>query len=169
MLASKLRYDEANRDIGFSSASGRSRSSKFFQSKSEIFNMKSVLSAVIAGGLMTLALMAQGDNTRAKPGDWEEVNFETNSAVLVDGFPSLLRLADLLKAHPDYKVTIVGNADQRGGNRVNDALATRRANAVAQFLEKYGAQASQVTVRSDGKRNLEENARNRNAYFINRR
>jgi hypothetical protein len=125
---------------------------------------------LIAAGLLGQQLFAQDvENTRAKPTDWEEVNFETNSAVLVDGFPSLLRLADLLKAHPDYKVTIVGNADQRGSTRANDALSVRRANAVAQFLEKYGATAGQVTARGDGKRNLEENARNRNAMFINRR
>jgi len=30
--------------------------------------------------------------------DWEEINFEYNSSVLVDGFPSLLRLNKRLKA-----------------------------------------------------------------------
>ena len=29
--------------------------------------------------------------------DWEEINFEFNSSVLSDGFPSLLRLAELLR------------------------------------------------------------------------
>src|ERR1700742_2165294 len=124
--------------------------------------MRSLPHLLIAAGLLSQTLFAQ-DNAaaRARPTDWEEINFETNSAVLVDGFPSLLRLADLLKAHPDYKVTIVGNADQRGSNRTNDALSVRRANIVAQFLEKYGTTAAQVTVRGDGKKNLIETARNR--------
>lgn len=125
---------------------------------------------IIALGLFYATSYAQDvENNHARPNDWEEINFETNQAVLVDGFPSLLRLADLLKAHPNYKVTIVGNADQRGSNRANDALSLRRANVVAQFLQKYGATATQVQVRGDGKKNPENPGRNRNALFMNRR
>jgi hypothetical protein len=132
--------------------------------------MKNFSLLLLAAGMLSQSLPAQEvENTRAKPNDWEEINFETNQAVMVDGFPSLLRLADLLKTHPDYKVTIVGNADQRGSNRVNDALSLRRANAVAQFLQKYGANANQLQVKGDGKRNLEERANNINARLINRR
>jgi hypothetical protein len=134
--------------------------------------MKRLLPALILAGLLSQGLyaqVAQVENTRAKPADWEEINFEFGQAVIVDGFPSMLRLADLLKSHPDYKVNIVGNTDQIGSNRANDALSLRRANAVAQFLQKYGANANQIMVKGDGKRNLEENANNRNARFINRR
>jgi len=132
--------------------------------------MNKLLSVLIAGTLITSFLYAQDiENTRAKPTDWEEVNFETNQAVIVDGFPSLLRLADLLKAHPNYKVSIVGHADQRGSNRVNDALSKRRAEAVSQFLQKYGATAAQIQTDGQGKKSPEENARNRNALFVNRR
>src|SRR5580704_17597989 len=102
--------------------------------------MKQILFVLIASPIATPFLSAQQiENTRAKATDWEEVNFETNQAVIVDGFPSLLRLADLLKAHPDYKVTIVGHADQRGSNRLNQSLSERRATTVSQFLQKYGA------------------------------
>lgn len=131
--------------------------------------MRKLLPALIAAGLFTQAVYAQGENTRAKPTDWEEINFEFNQSVLVDGFPSLLRLAQLLKDHQDYKVTIVGNSDQIGSNRANDRLSLARANAVAQFLQHYGATAGQITARGDGKRNLEVNSRNRNARFMNRR
>jgi hypothetical protein len=134
-----------------------------------VFKMKRLLPAVIAAGLVSQALFAQGDNPRATPTDWEEINFEFNQAVIVDGFPGLLRLAELLKTHPDYKVQLVGNADQVGSNAANDRLALQRANAVAQFLQKYGVNANQVMVRGDGKRNLEVNANNVNARFINRR
>ncbi len=111
----------------------------------------------------------QIENTRAKATDWEEINFETNQAVIVDGFPSLLRLADLLKTHPTYKVKIIGHADQRGSNRANDALSRRRAEAVSQFLQKYGATAAQLETSGEGRKSPEENARNRNALFVNRR
>lgn len=131
--------------------------------------MKTVLSGIVAMGFLSQALFAQGDNTRATPMDWEEINFAFNQAVLVDGFPSLLRLAELLKQHPDYKVTLAGNTDQIGGNRANQALSLKRANAVAAFLEKYGANTNQITVKGDGKMNLEVNAANENARFMNRR
>lgn len=132
--------------------------------------MKALPLLILAVGLVRQPLIAQQEvNTRAQPSDWEEINFETNQAVLVDGFPSLLRLADLLKTHPDYKVSIVGYADQRGSNRLNDALSQRRATAVSQFLQKYGASAGQVQIRGEGKRNPEDPANNRNAHFVNRR
>src|SRR3954452_23521814 len=99
--------------------------------------MKKLLYVLIASAMTVLLLPAQQpaqqpagqpaqqtaqqgaqqiDNTRARATDWEEINFETNQTVIVDGFPSLLRLADLLKAHPNYKVKIVGHADQRGSS-----------------------------------------------------
>ena len=132
--------------------------------------MGSLSLLLLAAGVVSQPLFAQQvPNTRAQPNDWEEINFETNQAVMVDGFPSLLRLADLLKTHPDYKVTIVGYADQRGSNRLNDALSLRRANAVAQFLQKYGASPGQLQTRGEGKKNLQDPANNRNAMFVNRR
>jgi outer membrane murein-binding lipoprotein Lpp len=125
--------------------------------------------AIIVLGLLGQIVFAQGTDTQAKATDWEEINFEFNQAVIVDGFPGLLRLADLLRQHSDYKVTLVGNADQIGGNRINDQLSLKRANAVAQFLQHYGAGASQIRVRADGKKNPEVNAQNANARFMNRR
>jgi hypothetical protein len=125
---------------------------------------------LLAGSLLIPAIHAQDiENTRAKPADWEEVNFETNQAVIVDGFPSLLRLAELLKTHPDYKVTIVGHADNRGSSRTNDALSLRRAEAVSAFLQKYGAAAAQLQTSGEGEKSPEQNANNTNARFINRR
>jgi hypothetical protein len=126
---------------------------------------------LFAGALFASTLCAQQQeiSTRATPTDWEEVNFVTNQAVIVDGFPSLLRMADLLKAHPDYKVTIVGHADQRGSTRLNEALALRRANAVSAFLQKYGVAAGQITARGEGERSPEIQGRDQNSLFVNRR
>src|SRR5437016_9807587 len=42
--------------------------------------------------------------TNQTKNDWEEINFEFNSAILSDGFPTLLWLADFLKAHPDFRL-----------------------------------------------------------------
>jgi outer membrane protein OmpA-like peptidoglycan-associated protein len=64
--------------------------------------------------LSTAIAFPQGLETSATKDDWEEINFEFDSSVLVDGFPSLLRLADLLSKNAAYRVTVEGHADYRG-------------------------------------------------------
>src|SRR5712692_6439633 len=78
----------------------------------------------------------QGLDTRASKDDWEEINFDFNSAVLSDGFPSLLRLAELLKANPSYKVRAEGHADGVGTDKYNEKLGMQRAQTVRDFLVK---------------------------------
>jgi hypothetical protein len=80
--------------------------------------------------------------------DWEEINFEYKSALISDGFPSLLTLADLLKKNPNYKVKIVGHTDMAEGN--DKRLALCRAQSVAKFLIKYGARENQISVEGVG-------------------
>src|SRR5262249_48466289 len=60
-------------------------------------------------------------------------------------------------------------ADQIGGNRVNERLALARANAVAQFLQHYGATAAQIQASGEGKRSPAAPGRDVNSRFINRR
>src|SRR5262244_2790073 len=69
--------------------------------------------------------------TNQTKNDWEEINFEFNSAILSDGFPTLLWLADFLKAHPDFRVKITGHTDYVGSNAYNNELAIARAEAVS--------------------------------------
>src|SRR5262249_46483916 len=97
------------------------------------------------------------------------INFEFDSAILSDGYPSLLRLAELLRQNPKFKVRLAGHTDSRGTREYNERLAQRRAAAVKQFLEKYRAQPSQITTAALGFR--EPKARNSSieGRFINRR
>ena len=128
------------------------------------------LVAIGALGLLSTALFAQGLNPggQAKD-DWEEINFEFNSSILSDGYPSLLRLADVLKEHPDYKVKVTGHTDFVGSLSYNDKLAQARAEAVKAFLVKYGATAAQISTSGDGKRNPEVDNRTKEGRFMNRR
>ena len=100
----------------------------------------------IAAGL----LWGQGINTPANPSDWEEINFDFDSSLLVDGFPSLLRLGELLQANPGARVKIEGNTDGIGSAAYNQTLGLARANAVRDFLLKYGARPEQLTTSSRG-------------------
>lgn len=128
------------------------------------------LAVVGAFGLLASTLFAQGLNTGGQTkDDWEEINFEFNSSILSDGYPSLLRLADLLAQHRDYRVRVTGNTDYVGSAKYNDRLALQRAESVKAFLVKYGASPDQVTTAGDGKRAPEVDNRTKEGRFMNRR
>src|SRR5258707_14909370 len=100
--------------------------------------------------LLAASVYAQGLDTQATKDDWEEINFEFNSSVLVDGFPSLLRLGELLQKNPAYKVKLEGHTDRIGGDQFNDKRGMARASPVRDFLVKYGARAGQFEVTTRG-------------------
>ncbi len=100
--------------------------------------------------MLACGLSAQGLDTNASKEDWEEINFEFNSSVLVDGYPSLLRLADMLKNNPGVRLRVEGHADHIGSNNANQSLGLARANTVKNFLVKYGARAEQIEVGTRG-------------------
>jgi hypothetical protein len=128
------------------------------------------IAAVGALGFLASCLYAQGQNPGAQAkDDWEEINFEFNSSILSDGYPSLLRLADLLGQHKDYKVKVTGNTDYVGSVPYNDKLALARAEAVKNFLVKYGAVAGQIATAGNGKQSPEVDNKTREGRFMNRR
>ncbi len=128
------------------------------------------LAAVGAIGLLASTLFAQGLNTGGQTkDDWEEINFEFNSSILSDGYPSLLRLADLLSQHRDYRVKVTGHTDYVGSAAYNEKLALKRADAVKAFLVKYGVADNQVSTAGDGKRAPEVDNRTKEGRFMNRR
>jgi len=109
------------------------------------------LAAFLAVPMLAVSLFGQGLDTQATKDDWEEINFDYNSSVLVDGFPSLLRLSELLQKNSGYKVRIEGHTDTIGDTSYNNKLGMARANAVRDFLIKYGARTNQIEVTSRGK------------------
>jgi hypothetical protein len=114
-----------------------------------MFNRFAALLAVLP--LVAVGVSAQGLDTKASKNDWEEINFEFNSSVLVDGYPSLLRVAELLQTHPGYKVRVEGHTDIIGGGPYNEKLGQARADTVRDFLVKYGASAGQISTGTRGK------------------
>src|SRR5437868_7621264 len=113
--------------------------------------LRQLVVLLFALGLASMVLLPQGLDTPASKDDWEEINFEFNSSVLVDGFPSLLRLAELLEQHPGYKVRIEGHTDGLGSDAFNQRLGLARANMVRDFLVKYRARPAQIETVSRGK------------------
>src|SRR5712691_6532529 len=125
--------------------------------------------SAMAVGLFASTLFAQGLQTSATKDDWEEINFEFNSSILSDGYPTLLRLAELLQQHRDYKIKVEGHTDYVGSVAYNEKLALARANEVKAFLTKYGAGAGQISVSGQGKRVPEVPNTTKEGRFINRR
>jgi len=58
--------------------------------------------------------------------------------------------AKYLSAHPDRKVRLEGNADERGSTEYNLALGQRRAESVKKMLVLGGAKAGQIETVSYG-------------------
>ncbi len=117
----------------------------------------------------TGCLLAQGLTTTATKDDWEEINFAFDRSVLTDGYPSLLRLAELLQKNPDYRVRLVGHADHYGSDPYNDKLGRARAETVKNFLVKYGARENQITIESRGERQPKASGQTREGRWMNRR
>ena len=114
-------------------------------------------------------VFAQGLETTAQRNDWEEVNFEFDSDILSDGYPSLLRLADLLNQNPDYRVSILGHTDFRGTDQYNVDLGRRRSETVRSFLLKYGARDNQISIQTLGEGEPKVSNDSPEGRFMNRR
>ena len=112
------------------------------------------------------------DELAAVAGD--RVYFAFDSDV-VDGEAqaTLRRQAEWLRAHPDVRARIAGNADERGTREYNLALGSRRAANVRAALIALGIAADRLETISYGKErpidpasNEEAWARNRNAQTV---
>src|SRR5712692_897343 len=139
----------------------------FILRRSSMFSRKST--SVMVVGLYASCLLGQGLQTKATKDDWEEINFEFNSSILSDGYPTLLRISELLQQHRDYKIQVQGHTDYVGSVPYNEKLALARAGTVRDFLTKYGAGAGQVAVSGQGKRTPEVPNTTKEGRFINRR
>ncbi len=77
--------------------------------------------------------------------------------------------AQYLAAHPDTKVRLEGNCDERGSNEYNLALGQRRANGVKKLLESGGATPSQIEAVSNGEEKPKLTCHSEKCWKENRR
>jgi peptidoglycan-associated lipoprotein len=74
-----------------------------------------------------------------------------------------------LKAHPEAKVAVEGNCDERGTEEYNLALGQRRADTVKQALVAEGIPADRMNTISYGKEKPFANGHDEAAWRLNRR
>jgi len=91
------------------------------------------------------------------------------SAVQAADKPLVEAHAKYLSEHPDRKVRIEGNCDERGSKEYNLALGQRRADSVKQMLMLGGAKASQIDTVSFGEEKPRCTEHNEACWMQNRR
>jgi outer membrane protein OmpA-like peptidoglycan-associated protein len=94
-----------------------------------------------------------GAERRGPPGEtWWIVNFpEAGQVTLSEAAEQqLAQIAARFASSHDVRINIVGHADERGENDLNDRLGSLRAQAVAQALQRAGFAARQVQIGSRG-------------------
>ena len=98
------------------------------------------------------------------------VFFEFDSATLTkDAQAQLTNVGSILTQHPELKVRIEGNADERGSEQYNLALGQRRADAAKKYLDNLGVKPEQITSISFGAEKPKAQGHDENAWKQNRR
>ncbi len=131
--------------------------------------LRSKLPLALLAALTVSPAFTQGLSTTATKDDWEEINFAFDSATLIDGYASLLRLAELLGKNPTFKARLVGHTDWHGSKKYNEKLGNARGAMVKSFLEKYGARSSQIQLVSMGNEKPKVPGKDLDSDLMNRR
>ncbi|HUS31272.1 MAG TPA: OmpA family protein [Kofleriaceae bacterium] len=84
--------------------------------------------------------------TESKLEVYEATFFATNrSAIQKRSFKMLNNVAEVIKNHPEIKISIEGHTDDRGSNKFNLKLSQSRADAVLKYFVKRGVEPAQLT------------------------
>jgi len=116
--------------------------------------------------------MASSRNSTSAPGQPgpRSVYYEYDKADLSAEDRRLIEAnARYLRAHPEAKVRVEGNADERGSAEYNLALGQRRAETVARALRAGGVQEDRLEAVSYGKEKPRADGHDEKSWAENRR
>jgi peptidoglycan-associated lipoprotein len=91
------------------------------------------------------------------------------SEIKPDGAKVVDANAQYLREHPDLKVKVEGNADERGSAEYNLALGQRRADAVGKRMTILGIPADRIETVSYGKEKPKATGHDESSWSENRR
>jgi peptidoglycan-associated lipoprotein len=98
------------------------------------------------------------------------IYYALDAYVVEDAFKPIIQAhAKYLSEHPQRKVHVEGNADERGSNEYNLALGQRRADGVKQMLILGGAKDSQIEATSFGEEKPKATGHDEASWSQNRR
>ncbi|GAO45045.1 OmpA family protein [Flavihumibacter petaseus] len=96
-------------------------------------------------GLVTCLNDAACEAGKDKWFDFDDVNFDVNSAKLTESsMRQINNIATILKAYPKAKIKIGGYTDKTGNEAANKKLSQERADAVLAAIKATGANAAQL-------------------------
>lgn len=73
------------------------------------------------------------------------IHFETGKDIIRrSSFPILDDVVTVMKAHPEYSLSIFGHTDNVGGDDMNMDLSNRRAGSVRNYLLEHGVSADRI-------------------------
>ena len=99
-----------------------------------------------------------------------DIHFDFDKSFIKDGDkPDIEKIASYLKSHPDVRLRIEGNCDERGTAEYNMALGERRAESARDYLVGLGVQAGRISMISFGKEKPLDPGHNEAAWAKNRR
>lgn len=81
--------------------------------------------------------------------------FESGGTILTpDSAAALDKIVDVASTRPVVDMSVIGHTDTPGKAELNEALALKRAQAVAELLKQKGLKVHALSVESHGERNL---------------
>lgn len=96
--------------------------------------------------------------------------FPTTSATISRAKSGILgKVADNMKACPQYRYRVETHSDQRGSDEANDVLSARRAVAIRNYLVEHGVNEEQFDLRFYGERKPLVEGNTAEAWAANRR
>lgn len=96
--------------------------------------------------------------------------FDFDEALVQDKYATILAAhGAYLASNPSMSIRVEGHADERGTPGYNQALAERRAKAVAQVLASYGVASSQMKIVSYGEEKPKAMGHDEASWSENRR
>jgi peptidoglycan-associated lipoprotein len=98
------------------------------------------------------------------------VHFEYDESDITPEGERILRdKVDILRANPEVRIRVEGHADERGSTEYNQALASRRAQSVKNFITGFGLDGGRFETVSFGEERPLVNRSDEDAWSQNRR
>jgi peptidoglycan-associated lipoprotein len=102
--------------------------------------------------------------------DQRSVYYEFDAYDIKDQYKAVVEAnAKFLNARPDMKLTVQGNADERGAREYNLALGQRRADGVRRAMLLLGVREAQIDTTSFGEEKPRAQGHSEQAWAQNRR
>jgi len=125
-----------------------------------------------SGAESAAAMRSDGSNEKATAttAGMKPVYFDFDKSIIRDDAKDAMHTnVEWLKAHPQAKIDIEGNCDERGTKEYNQALGQRRAASAKKYLIAMGVSPSRISLISYGKEKPVCTENNEECWQKNRR